>query len=284
MLKDSTGENCSLALWFCRPLRGTSSHTRSQEMCDVFTLHTTQTLESLTVFLYVFTKAHHAPLWKYNLFTRSQSGKTQGFLFGVDTLDITNNRLIVKEKCEECSEENRDCQSLWATCRYSIEHECTSLWSLPSLLWLMFRQKDAEHYNGCWQSSCLTGFCFDSAQCFQRTAIPLFFSFCGEVDRFCSVLHLVSSSPQVSFDSCGRECSDYSSSTRPWPRANVLLSTVPVKLGETGRSGRAAALNIYILRGSRGVQAKTRLIKHFHIEKHMIVYLEKHYCPFYGPE
>lgn len=60
---------------------------------------------------------------------------------------------------------------------YSIERERTSLRSLPSLLWLMFRQKDARLYNGCWQSSCLTGFCFDSAQCFQRTAVPLFIPF-----------------------------------------------------------------------------------------------------------
>lgn len=112
-----------------------------------------------------------------------------------------------------------------------------------------------------WPASVLT-----ALSAFKEQQFPFFFSFCGEVDRFCSVLHLVSSSPQVSFDSCGSECSDYSSSTRPWPRANVLLSTVPVKLWETGRSGRAAALNIYILRGSRGVQAKTRLIKHFQIE------------------
>lgn len=102
---------------------------------------------------------------------------------------------------------------------------------------------------------------------------------------FCSVLHLVSSSPQVSFDSSGSECLDYSSPTRPSPWASVLLSTVPLKLGETGKSGRTSALNIYNLGGSRGVQAKTRLFKHFHIEKYMIVYPKKsYYCPFYGPE
>lgn len=131
-----------------------------------------------------------------------------------------------------------------------------------------------------WPASVLT-----ALSAFKEQQFLFLFPFCGEVDHFCSVLHLVSSSPQISFDSCGSECSDYSSSTRPWPRANVLLSTVPVKLWETGRSSWAAALNIYILRGSRGVQAKTRLIKHFHIEKYMIVYLKKsYYCPFYGPE
>ena len=92
-----------------------------------------------------------------------------------------------------------------------------------------------------WPASVLT-----ALSAFKEQQFLFLFPFCGEVDHFCSVLHLVSSSPQISFDSCGSECSDYSSSTRPWPRANVLLSTVPVKLWETGRSSWAAALNIYI--------------------------------------
>lgn len=57
-------------------------------------------------------------------------------------------------------------------------------------------------------------------------------------------------------------------------RASCCL-LYPLKVGETGRSGRTASLNIYNLRGSRGVQAKTSLFKHFHIEKYMIVYLKK---------
>lgn len=110
--------------------------------------------------------------------------ETQGFSFSVDTLDI-NSRLIVKEKCEDWSEVKKT-----ETVRASELHagntklERASRRSLPSLLWLMFRQKDAPLYNGCWQSSCLTGLCFDSAHCFQRTALFLFFLFCGEVHLF----------------------------------------------------------------------------------------------------
>lgn len=136
----------------------------------------------------------------------------------------------------------------------------------------------------------LTKQLFDQPLFWQRSLLSKnssfsFFSFCGEVDLFLQCPSPCLVSPQVSFDSCSSECSDYSSSTRPLPWASVLLSTVPLKLWETGRSGLAIALNIYTLRGSRGVQAKTSLFKHFHIEKYMIVYLKKsYYCSFYCSE
>lgn len=55
-------------------------------------------------------------------------------------------------------------------------HEQASCRSLLSLLWLTFRQREAPLDNACWQSSCLTNLCFDSAHCVQRTAF-LFFLF-----------------------------------------------------------------------------------------------------------
>ncbi len=74
------------------------------------------------------------------------------------------------------SEESRDCQSLWAAAGNTIR-ERASHRSLPSLLRLMFRQKDASLYNDCWQSSYLTSLCFDSAHRFQRRAVFVFSPF-----------------------------------------------------------------------------------------------------------
>lgn len=252
---------------------------------NVWCVHTTQTLESSTVFLYVFAKGPSCTAVKIQPLHPVTKWKTQGFLFGVDTLDITNNCLIVKEKCEEWSEENRDCQSLWATCRYSIEHERTSLRSLPSLLWLMFRQKDAPLYNGCWQSSCWTGFCFDSAQCFQRTAVPLFFLFLWWGRSF-----LQCPSPCLIFPSgflwflrqrvFGLQLLDTSMAQSKRP---VVYCTCETLRNRQVRPGRSIKY-IYPER-FKGSSGQDKTDQTFPDWKYMTVYLEKsYYCPFYGPE
>lgn len=98
---------------------------------------------------------------------------------------------LIKEQISRCSPQRRHTG-------YLLMEEETSSCQRKRRLWL---------HNACWQSSCLSGAAFkDTRIC------------------FCRVLHLVSSSPQVSFDSC--------SLTRPSPWA------VP----------RTAALNIYNLR------------------------------------
>lgn len=104
--------------------------------------------------------------------TRSKRQKTPGFF--LQCWHIRYNKQPSDSEGEvwdgsEWSEENRDCQSIWAGSGNS-ERERASRRSLPSPLWLMSQQKDAPLYNGCWQSSCLTGLCFDSAHCFQKNS------------------------------------------------------------------------------------------------------------------
>lgn len=158
---------------------------------------------------------------------------------------------MVKEKCEEDQSEVKKTETVRASelRAGNTMREQASCHGLLSLLWLMSRQKEAPLYNGCWQSSCLTNLCFDSAHCFQRTAHFLFSLFVVRYCRCVSVVSFTLSRLPLGFPLI--------------PAAASVWITAPRHVHRPEQASCCllylwtAALNIYILRSSRGVRAMT---------------------------